>query len=183
MKDPPSLSPPDVCTFACELLRVKKFDYRPPSLASMKVRLEGYVNKERFKAALARAQRGETSDLQDYLRSQAGLDANQRYELAALIDQHIQNKKRGRGRPRGSRHLPEREMLIRWVVKDMQSSKKRWRVRHPDRKQLPKGRLDQMIRDVCERFVENGTFDEYGVECDVKFLKDVRARVDHKSSS
>jgi hypothetical protein len=122
----------------------KKFVYKPRSEKQMwQLRRMGQFDDD-----IRRAYRGDTKGLCDYLNSDCPLCHVHREQIAELINRRIERKQRGR--PRGSALFPnparEAESQIVYRVRQLKSRM------YGDK--LPKGKLDQLIDQVCEDSAE-----------------------------
>jgi hypothetical protein len=103
-----------------------------------------------FDDDIINAHRGDTKGLCEYLETaDLPLSQDQREQIAELIRRRIQRKQRGR--PRGSAPVPnparEAERLIAYMVRQLKSRK------YGD-KPVPKGKLNELIDQVCEDTAE-----------------------------
>jgi hypothetical protein len=105
---------------------------------------------DQFDRDIVDAHRGDTKRLCEYLETaDLPLSQDQREQIADLIRRRIQRKQRGR--PRGSGLVPnparEAERLIAYGVRQL-------KLRKYGDKPVPRGKLDQLIDQVCEDTAE-----------------------------
>jgi len=130
-----------------------------------KIRLKTHKEREEelrlrfaFPAAMAKADRGNTEELRNYLMSKDPLTAEHREALADLIYRYIQRK--GRGRPRGSDPSPRAMAKSVWVG-IVKGRERQWHRAHPGCT-LPKGMRKSLIQQVGDQLGDEDFF--YGIE-------------------
>jgi hypothetical protein len=105
-----------------------------------------------FLRSVFRAHLGDTDPLRDLLLSDAPLSSEDRKNLAWLVD--LKLRRRPVGRPRGSHSNTALADAFANIEDRVRHRRIRWLKDHPERRRLPKGMLDEIIRDEMERYLK-----------------------------
>jgi hypothetical protein len=101
-----------------------------------------------FDKDIINAHRGDTEGLRDYLFSDLPLSQDQREQIADLIHRRIE--RRQRGRPRGRTPIPNPAREAREAESEIVYEVRQLKLRMYGDKPVPRGKLKQLIDQVCE---------------------------------